>query len=318
MGPRLVVTPGDPRGIGPEVAVRALELFSKERPNADVWIMGPDGPLDLGALRAWTAKSTRRSDTGASREAGAVAAGAIERAVQMAKAGSVHGIVTAPLHKPSLHAAGWAVPGQTEMLADLSGIERVGMLMDAERTRLSAPLRVLLATTHLALRDAVDAVTSELLVAQVTLLHEALHHDWGFSAPRIGVCAMNPHASDGGLFGDEEARIFEPAIARLDGLHGTIEGPLPADTVFARALDGAFDAVVAPYHDVGMAAFKTVSFGTGVNVTIGLPFIRTSPDHGTAFDIAGTGRADPTSMLEALRLAHRLANERFDFDSADV
>jgi 4-hydroxythreonine-4-phosphate dehydrogenase len=137
-------------------------------------------------------------------------------------------------------------------------------------------------------------------------------------SPRLALCALNPHASDGGLFGSEEADVYAPALERIRARGVEAEGPLPADTVFARALAGDFDAVVAPYHDVGMAAFKTVAFGKGVNVTIGLPFVRTSPDHGTAFDLAGTGRADAASMLEALRLAARLSRARFDTTSADV
>jgi 4-hydroxythreonine-4-phosphate dehydrogenase len=193
------------------------------------------------------------------------------------------------------------------------------MLMAAESTRLGGPLRVLLATTHLALRDVASALTADLVVAQAALLDRSLRRDWGLSAPRIALCALNPHASDGGLFGDEEARILAPAARRLAEQGVDISEPLPADTVFGRALRGGFDAVVAPYHDVGMAAFKTVAFGSGVNVTLGLPFIRTSPDHGTAFDIAGDyGQADPSSMLEALRLARRLAGARFGNESAST
>ncbi|HSR40662.1 MAG TPA: 4-hydroxythreonine-4-phosphate dehydrogenase PdxA, partial [Longimicrobiales bacterium] len=187
---------------------------------------------------------------------------------------------------------------------------RVGMLMAAETTRLGGPLRVLLATTHLPLRRVPDMLTSELLVAQARLLHDALATDWEIPRPRIGVCALNPHASDEGLFGDEEARVYAPALATLREAGIPVSPPLPADTVFSRALGGEFDAVLAPYHDVGMAAFKTVSFGTGVNVTLGLPFVRTSPDHGTAFDLVGTGRADPSSTAAALALAARLARAR--------
>jgi 4-hydroxythreonine-4-phosphate dehydrogenase len=251
-------------------------------------------------------------------DAGRAAAGSIELAVAAALRGEIHAIVTGPLHKPSLHAAGWDVPGQTEMLGRLAGVERVGMLMAAETTRLGAPLRVLLATTHLPLRDVPDAVTTGLLVDQAALLAAALTADWLISHPRIGLCALNPHASDDGLFGREEARVFEPAAAELRARGVNVSGPLPADTVFAKALAGELDAVVAPYHDVGMAAFKTVSFGSGVNVTLGLPFVRTSPDHGTAFDIAGMRRADESSMLEAIRLAARLAHARFDTGRAGV
>jgi 4-hydroxythreonine-4-phosphate dehydrogenase len=247
---------------------------------------------------------------GSERGAGAVSAGAIRAAVARALAGEVDAVVTAPIHKPALRAAGVDSPGHTEMLRDLAGVQAVGMLMAAETTRLGGPLRVLLATTHLALRDVPAALSAELLIEQGRLLHDALASDWGIPAPRLAFCALNPHASDSGLFGDEEARIFAPAVQALVAAGVQAHGPFPADTVFGRTLNGDYDAVVAPYHDVGMAAFKTVSFGAGVNVTLGLPFVRTSPDHGTAFDLAGRGVADESSTLEALRLAAQLATRR--------
>jgi 4-hydroxythreonine-4-phosphate dehydrogenase len=247
---------------------------------------------------------------GSEPSAGTVAADAIRAAVKLALAGEAAAIVTAPIHKPALRAAGVTAPGHTELLQELTGARDVGMLMDAESTRLGAPLRVLLATTHLALRDVPAALSSELLVRQGTLLQQALESDWGIEAPRIAFCAFNPHASDAGLFGDEEARIYAPALEALRSRGVNATGPVPADTVFTRALRGEFDAVVAPYHDVGMAAFKTVTFGGGVNVTLGLPFVRTSPDHGTAFDLAGRGVADEGSMLEALRLGASLGARR--------
>jgi len=153
------------------------------------------------------------------------------------------------------------------------------------------------------------ALTADVLVEQTRITHESLRSGWQIPQPRIAMCAFNPHASDDGLFGDEEVRIYQPAIERLraDGIN--VSEPLPADTVFLRAGRGDFDVVIAPYHDVGMAAFKTAAFGHGVNVTLGLPFVRTSPDHGTALDIAGTGVADPSSMEEAILLAIRLAND---------
>ena len=318
---RLLVTPGDPRGIGPEVVLGALRRFTRDFPAACVDVVGPDRTLEPAELSSIARDARQRSadqSGAASASAGAFAAESIERSVEMALAGDARAIVTAPLHKPSLHAAGRAYPGQTEMLAHLARVSDVGMLMAAERTRLGAPLRVLLATTHLPLRDVPAAVTRSLLDAQIRLLDGALRSEWGLPAPRLGLCALNPHASDGGLFGTEEASIMKPAVegARSKGID--VQGPLPADTVFARALAGSFDGVVAPYHDVGMAAFKTVAFGSGVNVTLGLPFVRTSPDHGTAFDIAGTGEADDSSMYEALRLAAFLAENRFDTPSADV
>jgi 4-hydroxythreonine-4-phosphate dehydrogenase len=251
-------------------------------------------------------------------EAGRFAARAIEQAVALALNDEADALVTGPVHKPSLHAAGWSLPGQTELLGALTDAPRVGMLMVAERTRLGPPLRVLLATTHIPLRAVPEALTEDLIVEQIGLLDRALQADFRLDTPRIALCGLNPHASDGSLFGTEEGDVFEPAVKRAEAAGVNVEGPLPADTVFSLALAGAFDAVVAPYHDVGMAAFKTVAFGTGVNVTIGLPFIRTSPDHGTAFDIVGTGRADPSSMLEALRLARALAHNRFDTVSADA
>jgi 4-hydroxythreonine-4-phosphate dehydrogenase len=155
-------------------------------------------------------------------------------------------------------------------------------------------------------------VTSVLLDGQTRLLHDSLMEGWRIPVPRIALCALNPHASDEGLFGAEEEEVFRPVVEALREEGLDVAGPVPADTVFQRALDGEFDAVVAPYHDVGMAAFKTVSFGTGVNVTLGLPFVRTSPDHGTAFDLTGKGVAREDSTLEALRLASRIKAGRFD------
>ena len=317
MRAHLVVTPGDPRGIGPEVALRALERFESENPDVLVVLVGPEGAVDRSHVASHPVR-WHGWRGGSDAEAGMVAARSIERAVALAMSGEAHAVVTAPLHKPSLQAAGWSAPGQTELLRDLAGSSSVGMLMAAEHTRLDGPLRVLLATRHVPLREVSDRLSASLLVEQSALLHDALRSDWGLAEPRLALCALNPHASDGGLFGTEEAEVYAPALDRIRASGILVEGPLPADTVFTRALAGEFDAVVAPYHDVGMAAFKTVAFGSGVNVTLGLPFVRTSPDHGTAFDLAGAGTADPTSMLEALRLAARLSHTRFDTASADV
>jgi 4-hydroxythreonine-4-phosphate dehydrogenase len=229
----------------------------------------------------------------------------------MALEGSVDALVTAPIDKAAFQAGGWHFPGHTEMLQQLAGVTAVGMMMAAERTMAGAPLRVVLATTHLPLRDVPARLTTDLLSEQALLTSRSLRAWWGIDAPRLALCALNPHASDGGIFGDEEARIYGPAMERLAAAGMAVDGPIPADTVFTRALRGEFDAVIAPYHDVGMAAFKTVAFGSGVNVTLGLPFPRTSPDHGTALDIAGRGIADASSTIEAIRLAARLAS-RFD------
>lgn len=248
---------------------------------------------------------------GALADAGRLAGAAIERGAALALRGEVGALVTAPIDKAALRAAGWMQPGHTELLRDFAGVPAVAMMLASERTLLGGALRVVLATTHLPLREVPSAVTTELLVEQCRFAARALAGWWAIPEPRIGLCALNPHASDGGLFGDEEARVFAPAVAHLVSAGLAVAGPLPADTVFGRAARGEFDAVVAPYHDVGMAAFKTAAFGSGVNVTLGLPFPRTSPDHGTALDIAGRGIARPDSMREAMRLAVRLAR-RFD------
>jgi 4-hydroxythreonine-4-phosphate dehydrogenase len=316
VSPRLAITLGDPRGIGAEVSEKALLRLLASQPGGDILILGAAQFADSFASQFSRLAPSRVSFTsvgswdGTERSAGEVAVAAIRRATEMALSGDVQAIVTAPIHKPALKATGVDAPGHTELLQELTGAADVGMLMAAERTRVGGPLRVLLATTHLALRDVPAALSADLLVRQATLLHAALRDEWGISHPRIAFCAFNPHASDGGLFGDEEARLYAPALERLRGLGLDVSPPTPADTVFTRALEGEFDAVVAPYHDVGLAAFKTVSFRAGVNVTLGLPFVRTSPDHGTAFDLAGKGLADEGSMLEAIELAALLAQRR--------
>jgi 4-hydroxythreonine-4-phosphate dehydrogenase len=308
-GLRLAVTLGDPRGIGPEVARKAAERLRAEPDRPQLLFIGPSGTGaeaaadEFVATGAWTPGGTAT-------EAGRLAGIAIERGARLALAGEVDGLVTAPIDKAALHAGGYHFPGHTEMLAHLAGDVDVVMLMDAETTGLGGPLRVVLATTHLPLAQVPAALTSELIVAQARITAAGLRTGWGIARPRLALCAVNPHASDGGLFGDEEARILEPALQTLRDEGIDAAGPIPADTVFVRAIRGEFDAVVAPYHDVGMAAFKTAAFGSGINVTLGLPFVRTSPDHGTALDIAGRGIADPGSMIEALRLATRLASVR--------
>ncbi|MBI4521333.1 MAG: 4-hydroxythreonine-4-phosphate dehydrogenase PdxA [Gemmatimonadetes bacterium] len=292
---------GDPRGIGPEVVRKALARLAGE--PLEVILVGPAGeePPPSASYRAVT------SWDGSERSAGEVAARSLEYAVNLARAGEVDAIVTAPVHKGALHAAGWKYPGQTEMLRDLLGVPDVAMLMTAEQTQFGSPLRVVLATTHLPLRGVPAAVTRERLESQARIADQGLKRYWKIPAPRLALCALNPHASDGGLFGHEEAEVLEPAVSSLRAAGIQITGPIPADTVFHRALRREFDVVIAPYHDVGMAAFKTAAFGSGVNVTLGLPFPRTSPDHGTALDIAGQDRADPSSMIEAIQVARRMA-----------
>jgi 4-hydroxythreonine-4-phosphate dehydrogenase len=289
MRPRLAVTYGDPRGIGPEVVEKALS----QPIGADVHIVG-SGEWGVGPSGA-PSRTTPHSPL-PEIEAGRLAGAAIETAARMALRGEVDGIVTGPVHKQSLNAAGYRYPGVTEFLAHIAGDVSVAMMLA------TGTLRVVLVTTHLPLRDVPKTLTAERIVETGRITAQALREWWGIEKPRLAVCALNPHAGEGGLFGDEDERILRPAAHTLGAA-----GPLPADTVFVKALRGDFDAVLAPYHDVGMTAVKVAGFGTGVNVTLGLPFIRTAPDHGTAFDIAGKGVADPGSMRAALELAVQLA-----------
>jgi 4-hydroxythreonine-4-phosphate dehydrogenase len=294
---RLAVTLGDPRGIGPEIVAAALR-DARVAAVAELVIVGPRGtdvPVheDIGE---WSAFGTRAN-------AGRFAGLAVDRAIDLAQRGAVQGIVTAPLDKHALLAGGYDFPGHTELLAARTGCD-VAMMLAASRPApgTTNPLRVVLATTHIALRDVISTLTATAIATAANVTRTGLRDWFGIAEPRIALCALNPHAGDGGRFGTEDDDLLAP-VARAHGLLG----PFPADTVFVRAMRGAFDAVIAPYHDVGMTAIKVASFGRAVNVTLGLPFPRTSPDHGTALDIAGTGAADPSSMRAAIELAVRLA-----------
>ena len=297
--PRIAITLGDPRGIGPEIAARALA----EPLDAEITVVGaedqvsafpavhrvPVGTWELGS-------GDRPDDRHRVIRAGRVAGHAVETAAKMALSGQVDAIVTAPAHKHALHLAGFPYPGHTEWLAHLAGDVEVAMMLASDE------LRVVLVTTHVPFRDVPMLLTQEKVIRTGRITEKALREWWGIASPRLAVCAVNPHAGEGGLFGDEEERVLGPAARALGAA-----GPLPADTVFVRAMRGEFDAVLAPYHDVGMTAIKVAAFGRAVNVTLGLPFPRTSPDHGTALDIAGRGIADPSSMRAAIEMAIRLA-----------
>ncbi|WOB07348.1 4-hydroxythreonine-4-phosphate dehydrogenase PdxA [Piscinibacter gummiphilus] len=242
--------------------------------------------------------------------AGAAAAACIEQAVALVRAGQARGIVTAPIHKEALSAAGVGFPGHTEMLQALAAdpdeaMPPVRMMLANEE------LRTVLVTIHMSLRKAIDAVTFDAVLETLRITDRAMRR-FGIAAPRVAVAGLNPHAGEGGLFGDEEQQIIAPAIAaaRAEGIDAT--GPFAPDTVFMRARHapghpGEFDVVVAMTHDHGLIPVKYLGVEQGVNVTLGLPFVRTSPDHGTAFDIAGTGRADASSLIAALRMARRLS-----------
>jgi 4-hydroxythreonine-4-phosphate dehydrogenase len=298
----LAITLGDPRGIGPEITARALE----QPLDADVTLIGAEDQIaGIPATRrvpigAWGLGSGEKAeDRARAVRAGRLTGHGVETAVKLALGGEVDAIVTGPAQKHALHLAGFPYPGHTEWLAELAGGVDVAMLHAADE------LRVVLVTPHVPFRDVPALLTQERVIRTGRVTERGLREWWGLERPRLALCAVNPHAGESGLFGDEEARVLRPAAEALGAA-----GPLPADTVFVRAMRGEFDAVLAPYHDVGMTAIKVAAFGRAVNVTLGLPFPRTSPDHGTAFDIAGSGRADPSSMRAAVELAMRMAGQR--------
>jgi 4-hydroxythreonine-4-phosphate dehydrogenase len=234
---------------------------------------------------------------------GAAAVHYTREAARLALAGAVDGIVSAPLNKEAMRAAGHRYEGATEIFAEMAGVKRYAMLL------LLGDMRLMLLTNHMALREACDMVTRARVYEKIMLGHEALVEQ-GIASPRIAVSALNPHAGEGGLFGREEIEEVEPAIARARAEGVDAIGPVPADTVFFKAKQGMYDMTIALYHDQGLGAVKLLGFGTVVTLLIGLPFIRTSTGHGTAFDIAGKGVADHTNLLEAIRIAADLGERR--------
>ncbi len=312
--PRLALTTGDPAGVGPEVVLKALA--SPDRPAAPVIVYGPLAvlldraarfglrpPQDLGARFVDVALDGPVELGRTSAAAGRAAAGAVLRAVAAAREGRVQALVTAPLNKESLNAAGHPWPGHTEMLAEAAGTPDVAMMF------VGGGLRVALITIHRPLRTVPDAVTPAEVRRVIRLVHREMPR-FGVTVPRIALCGLNPHAGEHGLLGREEEEVLIPAVEdlRREGLD--ISGPFPADSLFVRAKRGEFDAVIAGYHDQGLIPVKLAAFGHAVNVTLGLPFVRTSVDHGTGFDIVEKGVADATSMIEAMKVAVDLARER--------
>jgi 4-hydroxythreonine-4-phosphate dehydrogenase len=225
----------------------------------------------------------------------------VRLAVAMAQKGDVDAIVTAPISKETMAATGSSFPGHTEFLAYLTRTHPPVMMLAGPK------LRVVALTTHCALSEAPGRLTRELIEVQVSIVHRDLGRYFGLKSPRIALCGLNPHAGEGGLFGREEIEVMEPAAASLRELGIDVRGPFPADTVFLRAVRGEFDVVCAPTHDQALIPLKLLHFDEGVNVTLGLPIIRTSPDHGTAFDIAWKGVASPTSMIAAIHMAAEMA-----------
>lgn len=318
---------GDPAGIGPEVVAKAfagrevarlcrplvigsvdvmertvrslglpLRVVRVEQHGGDLGRRGELPVLDplarpLGRVRLGTASAVT----------GDASVVFIKKAVHLAELGCIDGMVTGPINKEAINLAGHAYPGHTELLADLTGSKEVGMMI------LGGPLKIMFVTTHVAIRDLAEALTPAKVGKAIRLAHRALREYFGVSKPRIGVAALNPHGGEGGLFGDDERRTILPAArkARAAGIQAS--DPLPADTLFGKAVRGDYDGIVAMYHDQGLIPLKLVAFGKCVNLTVGIPIIRTSVDHGTAYDIAGKGLADPGSLIEAVILAARLA-----------
>jgi 4-hydroxythreonine-4-phosphate dehydrogenase len=324
---RVGITMGDPAGIGPEVVLKAV---------ADPEIQGLCPLVIIGdaQLLAHTARTlnlqcgydiVRRGETlpehltdpvifhldnvggfiesgVESGAAGKAAAGYIEAAVELCAAGSIDAIATAPINKRALFLGGYSFPGHTEFLAHLTSTEEYAMAFVAGN------LRIVLLSTHVPLSQAIRMVERDRLVRTINLAHRELQR-WGIERPRLALAALNPHGAEGGLFGVEEASEMIPAIESCHGVNDlNVQGPISADTVFLRAARGEFDGVIAFYHDQAMIPIKCLSFGEAVNVTLGLPFIRTSVDHGTAFDIAGKGVAEHSSMVAAIKLAAELSN----------
>jgi 4-phospho-D-threonate 3-dehydrogenase / 4-phospho-D-erythronate 3-dehydrogenase len=308
--PAIAITMGDPAGVGPEVCVKAL-ADEQVRAACRPLVIGDRRRLQLAAeiCRAAPPEDVIDLDVvpedlpwgEVSAAAGEAAYRFVERAVELALAGEADAICTAPLNKAALQAAGHRFPGHTELLAHLTSTPKVSMMLT------TGSLRVIHVTTHIGLIDAIERIEPGLVERTIARGAQALRAA-GIERPRIAVCAINPHAGEGGLFGrGEEAAKIEPAVAAARAAGIDAQGPLPADTVFYRAARGDFDLVVAMYHDQGHAPIKVLGVEHGVNVTVGLPIVRTSVDHGTAFDIAGTGAADPRSMVAALLAAAELA-----------
>lgn len=290
--PRIGLTVGDPAGIGPEIAAKA---------STDPEVLAECEPVLYGPVPSPAAPAFA---PGAESTAGGRAAyDAVCRAAADAMAGRLDAMATAPINKVTWRRAGIPWRGHTDLLAHLTGAPRAAMMFHAER------IRVVLATVHLPLSEVPRALTSACLDDAITLAHDALP-GFGFPRPTIAVAGLNPHAGEQGLFGSEESAVLRPAVEACRKRGIDVTGPIPADTVFVRALRGEFDAVVACYHDQGLIPVKLVAFGSAVNVTLGLPIIRTSVDHGTAYDIAGRGVADPSSLIRAVRLAAQLASRR--------
>ena len=320
---------GDPSGIGPEIIIKALAdpdihdicrpvvlgdpgVLSAHIPGISQPTLleitkpfeasGTPGKLDLIALSGLEEASRVAGDPHP--EGGKAMVEYILKAAQWAQRGELDAIVTCPINKALMHRAGYAFEGHTQLLAHLTSCEDYVMMLAGEK------LRVTLVTIHCPLRDVPGLLSPEKVLKTISITSRALRADFGIKRPRLAVAALNPHAGEEALFGREEKEIIEPAIESARGEDIEVEGPLPADTLFHKAAEGQYDAVVCMYHDQGLIPLKLLHFSDGVNITLGLPIIRTSVDHGTAYDIAGKGIADPSSLKAAIRVAARMAENR--------
>ena len=317
----VALTCGEPAGIGPEIAVAAWRALGTAVP---FFLIGDPAHLPEGTPHVVIASPAEAEAASAQglpvlhhAFAGPRTPGTpdpaqaqsvidvIARGAGLVQSGQAVGLCTAPIHKQALQeGAGFAHPGHTEYLAHLAGVDRVVMMLASDR------LRVVPATIHIPLCEVPQALTVDLLEQVIRITHAALIRDFGVAAPRLIVAGLNPHAGEGGRMGVEEIEVITPVLDRLRADGFDLRGPISADTMFHAAARNRYDAAIAMYHDQALIPIKTLDFDRGVNVTLGLPFIRTSPDHGTAFDIAGQGVANPTSLIEALRMAQAMGQAR--------
>jgi 4-hydroxythreonine-4-phosphate dehydrogenase len=326
--PRIAITMGDPAGVGPEIIVNALpseDISQVCRPIVlgDVGLLrtvskgiGPlsfreiQSPVDevgrLGTIDVVPVSNLKSSVTPGkpTKEGGKAMVDYILKAVELTTNGEVAAMVTCPINKELMNQVGYGFEGHTELIAHLTQTKDYTMMLAGEK------LRVALATIHCPLRDVAKQINKEVIKKTITITCRALEKDFAIKKPRVAVAALNPHAGESGLFGSEDMEIIKPAVeeARDSGL--SVEGPFPADTVFCHAVNGRFDAVVAMYHDQGLIPLKLLHFTDAVNLTLGLPIVRTSVDHGTAYDIAGRGIADPSSLIAAIKMAAKIAGAR--------
>jgi 4-hydroxythreonine-4-phosphate dehydrogenase len=327
--PRIAITMGDPAGIGPEIIAKALlmpDIYEVCRPL----VLGDIGCLEIASKGVGSLSFQRistpseatarqgvievipvsklRADSGLpgrpTKAGGKAMVTYILKAVELATSGQVSAMVTGPISKELMHQAGYQFEGHTELLAHLTGTKDYVMMLAGDR------LRVSLVTIHCALAEVPRRLSEALIVKTISITYRSLERDFGIDKPRVAVAALNPHAGESGLFGMEDRTIVGPAVeaARDSGL--TVEGPFPADTIFYHASTGRYDAVVAMYHDQGLIALKLLHFSDAVNISLGLPIVRTSVDHGTAYDIAGKGVADPSSLIAAVKMAARIVSAR--------